>query len=182
MYYIYEISKNIYWNYSNKKEFLLRIHHISDYLIGHNINDTFPTVKGYWLTVGDKCYWIDKPSREKVHYILYEDEKILNKSEIKKEAEICYDEYLRKRHNRHYSFEFRKEPVPGIRKGYFHSNYYRKVKKGKREYSIMVETAYISRRNISDKKELILSWMDDHPRSIQRNWKKYRRNQWKTKK
>jgi len=187
MYYIYEISKNIWYQYPKKEGFLYQVSFISSYLMGHNINDTYPTKKGYWKIVGDNFYWINYPSREQVHYILYEDDKILNKDEVKFEADKYKEARDLERERRirsgryKYSdipFEYRYDPVPDIHYGKRRS-YYRRIHKSKKDYSVMKETEFITRRGLAEKKSLIISWSDDYPRCIQKNWKKYRKHPWK---
>jgi hypothetical protein len=183
MFYIYDIEKNTKHECKDKNDFLRRVYYVSLELIGHNVNDTYVVSNNYWKHINGKYFLITYRCKEKIRYILYEDDIVLNKYDTMKEALEYYNKYSKKRRKpawyKKRVFKYRKEPVPYIHK--YHTRWWRKIKKGKKEYVDMLEYPSFHKRRLSKKKELILSWGDDYPRPRQKSWKfcTKRKKQWK---
>ena len=157
------------------KELLLNYLHPDKELryYGHNPNDTVGVDNGYYRyneELGTHTYI---PIREHyyISFIIYDEyNRVVSLPEIKEE--LGNHTYVYKRRLPTYNFTFRYDPVPNTSLGYLSKGYYRKVKRGKREYGVLVETRDLGRSKVcSDKRELLESWGDDHPRTIQKSWK-----------
>lgn len=192
MYFIYDVKKNKKYQCENKEDFLHRVYYIDINKIGHTVNDTYVYQYISYKYKNGKSFYIPTYKKEKILYILYENDRILNKYDVRKEAENWYILTLKKKEkerNKKYFyryknlyFEFRKDPVPFVH-GIFggRTHWFRKIKRGKREYLQMLDSSYIKYRRIAKKRELVISWGDDHIRKYNNNWKSSskRKKQWK---
>lgn len=184
MYYIKDVGKDLYYTYTTKERFLQEVAQLDINDIGHNENDTYRATKGYWRTIGEESYWVEYHSKESIRFILYENDTVLNKFITKAEATLWVEYETAKRDRRykkkilygHY-FEYRKDPVPHIR-CHWGGRYYRKIKRGKREYILMLDLN-VKKGRIANKKYLVKSWGDDHIRCYSKSWKdNKKRKQW----
>lgn len=192
MYHVFSIeSKSIIRTFIDKEsfyEYLMGTGILS--ICGHNANDTLVS---RWYC--DENGTIRKSVLTYVSYILYEDDKVMDIPTLKKEVEIFSYEYQEKREKYHKSnplwwkwigrkvnFRYRFDPVPYVRKSHTYGNYYRKIKRGKSEYTKRVaDRDIIHDSKVSVKKELVTSWGDDYPRSFSKSWKDQskKRKQWR---
>jgi len=148
--------------------------------IAHNENDSLPSRESTYLQ--DYNVWISKAVYKKRDVFVYDDNVIVNISEIR-EALKSFDENLSpvKKYKHSWSrdclFEYRKEPVPFTGNGR-RAKYYRKIPKNK-NYVLGV-LSYVNDARIREAYDRINTWSDDFPpRCTQRSWKTFRDHQYK---
>lgn len=136
---------------------------------GHNPNDIIS-----YHSYDNSC----QPYRQYINYIIYDEfNRVVDLPTLKEELkDYKYNSKIEKvrygpnRKNR--VFRYRLDPVPGIHKSRYICWFRPRVKKGKREYSILSEYKNLARaKYFSNKKYLVNSWGDDHYKTIERNWK-----------